>query len=86
MQATRLLLLLPSATLLLAGCASAPKSVEDTTSAQAAKARYWAIQAAQKPAPASSDFELLPIARPERTEGGVLLNPTTDYLRVRRIP
>ncbi|WP_145928676.1 hypothetical protein OH491_01500 [Termitidicoccus mucosus] len=87
MPSPRLLLSLLSVILLLVGCASAPKpSAPESPTAQAAKARYWAIQAAQKPAPVSSEFELLPIVRPERTVDGVIVNPSTDYLPIRRIP
>lgn len=82
------LLLLLNACALLAGCASAPASADnvDSSAARAARVRYWALQAAQKPVPEDSRFERLPIRRPERIEDGIILNPGTDYLRVPRMP
>lgn len=77
-----------NAVLVLASCASAPKSATEDVhaAAQAAKTRYWAIQAAQKPAASPTGYEILPIQRPERTEEGIIFKPATDYLRVRRLP
>lgn len=53
--------------LIVAGCASTAR-IRDTAAreaehlrADAARARYWALQAAQKPAPAMRGVEILPV-------------------------
>jgi len=78
-----------SVLLVLSGCMSAQhgggRTGPDPT-AEAARARYRAIQAAQKPAPVPTDYEIVPLVRPERTEGGIIRNATTDYVRIPRIP
>ncbi len=74
---------------LASGCTSAPRGanrVVPDPAAEAARARYRAIQAAQKPAPVSTDYEVVPLERPERTEDGIIRNATTDYVRILRIP
>lgn len=90
MRTPSLLLLFNTVALLtFSGCATTrrPSATDDTAraAATAAKARYWALQAAQKPTPVSSDFELLPLARPERTEDGILRTPSTDFIRIPRL-
>ncbi|MDP3070017.1 MAG: hypothetical protein Q8N18_06985 [Opitutaceae bacterium] len=91
MRMPSLLLLFNTVALLaLSGCATAHQSsaIKDAERAAstAAKARYWALQAEQKPTPVSSDFEFLPLARPERTEDGILRTPSMDFIRVPRLP
>ena len=91
MRTPSLLLLFNTLTLLtFSGCATIrkPSAANEAarTASAAAKARYWALQAAQKPTPVSSDFELLPLARPERTENGILRTPSTDFIRIPRLP
>lgn len=54
--------------------------------AGAARARYRAIQAAQKPVPVSTRYEVIPLERPERTEDGIIRTPFTDYVRIPRVP
>lgn len=77
--------LLPSL-LILTGCVSPAKfSPITVAAAEEAKARYRAIQEAQKPPP-PADFEILPLMRPERTEDGITRAPSTDYVRIPRIP
>lgn len=56
------------------------------TVAEAARARYRAIQAAQKPVPVSTRYEVVPLERPERTEDGIIRTPSTDYVRIPRVP
>jgi len=73
----------------LSGCTSAPHGANRTApdrAAEAARARYRAIQAAQKPAPVSSHYEVVPLVRPERIEDGIIRNATTDYVRIPRTP
>jgi hypothetical protein len=83
---------LPLFSLLLlgaSGCASTRRGAalpSLDSAAEAARARYRAIQAAQKPAPVSTTYEVVPLARPERTEDGIIRNPTTDYVRILRLP
>ncbi len=75
--------------LVLSGCMSAQHGGSRTApdpAAEAARARYRAIQAAQKPGPVSTDYEVVPLVRPERTEDGIIRNATTDYVRIPRIP
>lgn len=80
--------LLPLSLLLaaLTGCVS-PARERDTTAreaerlrADAARARYWALQDAQKPAPATRRLEWLPLTLPERTEHGVIRLPSTELI------
>jgi hypothetical protein len=54
--------------------------------AEAARARYRAIQAAQKPLPVSTRYEVVPLERPERTEDGIIRTPASDYIRIPRVP
>lgn len=85
--------LLPSLVLLfVAGCTSASRdrTVADRhverMRAEAIRSRYWATQAAEKPMPTNERFELLPLAVPERTEDGVIRTPSTELLRLLRLP
>lgn len=67
---------------------SADAKVESAIRARAAaaQARYWAQQAAER-APVPSEFEQLPIVRPEHTdEHGVRRTATTEFLRIPRSP
>lgn len=87
---TRLSLLSLAGLLFTSGCASTRKHPETATSehadAAAARARFAARQAAQRPALPSGDFELLPITRPERTTDGIIRTPSMDYIRIPRLP
>lgn len=80
------LLLIP--VLLLAGCIHpSPAPVTPAAvAAEAARARYRALQLAQKPAPAVPHYELLPLFRPARTEDGVQRAASTEYLRLPLAP
>jgi hypothetical protein len=73
-----------------AGCASTRTvpvaEAAERAEAAAAQARFAAVQASQRAAMPTSDFELLPLARPERTEDGIIRTPSTDYLRIPRLP
>lgn len=71
----------------MVGCstASRPTVAKPTAAEQAAKDRYWAIQEKHRPAP-PAEFELIPLARPARTEGGVRYEASTDTLRIPRSP
>jgi hypothetical protein len=72
-----------------AGCAStrkeSPADATERADAAAAQARFAALQASQRAVPAT-DFELLPLARPERTEDGIIRTPSTEYIRIPRLP
>ncbi len=74
--------------LLLAGCIHpSPAQVSPAANAAAAaRARYRAIQYAQKPAPAARRFEKLPLLRPAHTEDGILRAASTEYLRLPLAP
>lgn len=70
----------------LAGCAS-PVRERDAAAreferfrADAARARYWSLQAAQKPAPPARRVEWLSLTLPERTEDGVIRLPTVEHI------
>lgn len=74
--------------LLLAGCIhQSPAPVSPASdAAAAARARYSAIQHAQKPVPATHRYEQLPLLRPARTEDGILRAASTEYLRLPLAP
>ena len=76
--------------LFAAGCASNRKApvaeAAERAEAAAAQARFAAVQASQRAAVPTSDFELLPLTRPERTEDGLIRTPSTDYIRIPRRP
>jgi len=84
------LLLSTFALVLLAGCATtrppATSDLAERAAASAARARYRAIQAAQQAVPVTSEGELLPLTRPERTEDGIILHASTYHLRLPRTP
>lgn len=77
---------LPLLSLALVSCAAPPHVSADAEAIRArgdaARARYWAIQAAHEPLPAPAT-EWLEIPLPERIENGVILTPSTEYIRVR---
>ena len=87
-----LLLLVPL--LLLSGCAAWPTgrarevapSAEERAAGEAVRARYRAIQEAQRPKPAPSDTEIVTITRPTSSENGVIREATVEEVRVLRIP
>jgi hypothetical protein len=87
---TRLSLFSLVGLLFTAGCASTRKDpvaeAAERANAAAAQARFAALQASQRAAVPTSDFELLPLARPERTEDGIIRTPSTDYVRIPRLP
>lgn len=70
----------------LAGCATPARERDAATReaerlrADAARARYWSLQAAQKPAPATSHVEWLSLTLPERTENGVIRLPSVERI------
>ena len=85
--------LLPSLVLIFgSGCASTSRDrIEaerhsERMRAEDLRSRYWAAQAAEKPMPTNERFELLPLAVPERTENGVIRTPSTELLRLPRLP
>lgn len=85
--------LLPSLVLLLvAGCTSTSRDRSvaeryvERMRAEDIRSRYWAAQNAEKPMPTNERFELLPLAIPERTENGVIRTPSTELLRIPRLP
>ncbi len=72
--------------LVLTGCATRqPLPPDDLEQARrdAVQARYRALQEKQKPAPLS-EFEYLPIPRPEQVKDGIIHVPFTDYVRIHR--
>lgn len=74
---------LPLSLLLCAGCAH-PEMPEVAVN-QAVKARYWAIQDAQRQAPPPPVVRLR-LRRPARTEDGALRVPSTDEVLLPRTP
>lgn len=69
--------------IVLAGCAHRPESPDPV--GQAVKARYWAIQEAQRERPAAKAIRL-PLHRPERFEDGARRVPSTVEITVTRSP
>jgi len=86
-------LLLPSLLIVVfAGCASPARERDaavraaERVRAEAAKNRYLALQAAQKPKSVTDRFELLPLRLPERTEDGVIRTPSIEFIRIPLTP
>lgn len=76
--------------LVTGGCVSTRRDpvaeAAERADATAAQARFAAIQASQKPTGRMSDIELLPLSRPGRTEDGIIRTPSTEYVRIPRLP
>lgn len=73
---------LPILTFALAGCASPEKPAAQIN--QAVKTRYWEIQDANRERIPVS--RRLPVALPERFEGGALRAPSTEFISVPTSP
>lgn len=84
-----LILLLSTVTLLaFPACATrpVPLPVANLERAAAARGRYWAQQTTQEYTPKKPDYETLLLVRPERSEQGVIHTPSTDCIRIPRLP
>lgn len=82
-----LLLLLPACTAVDPLNRSHPgSSGGEGYSAAEIRARYRAVQAAQRPKGPPSEIELVPVLRPAREDAGVLREGFIEYLPVLRRP
>lgn len=70
----------------LTGCATTARQRDaigreaERLRADAARARYWALQAAQQPPPVTRHVEWLSLSLPERTEHGVIRLPSVERI------
>lgn len=69
--------------LVFAGCVHRPEKTDSVD--QTVKARYWAIQEAQRVGPATPMVRL-PLHQPERFEDGARRVPSTVEITVTRSP
>ena len=78
-------LLLSAALMGCGGCAGVRRAPVPEAENPAARERFRAIQAAERPV-APAEFEVVSLVRPARTENGIRREEGTDHVRILRQP
>lgn len=77
--------LLSAVLMLTGGCAAVRRAPVPESGNPAARERFRAIQAAERPV-APAEFEVVSLVRPARTENGIRREEGTDHVRILRQP